>query len=196
LGLWEVIGRLSPSGLFSGRPFVGGYLKPANPGRRGKSLSYEHLRHAVSTRLDNLPRRKREAREKDLVPQLPSGVPGLPESWQGLKGLEEDIQSRRIGESVMEIDERLGSRREDILRIAATHGAIRVRVFGSVARGDADENSDIDFLVDMEPGRTLFDLGGLPMDLRDLLGREVDVVAEPGLKARFRHRVVQEAIAL
>jgi predicted nucleotidyltransferase len=96
----------------------------------------------------------------------------------------------------MGIDELLGNRREDILRVAATHGAIRVRVFGSVARGEPDENSDIDFLVDMEPGRTLFDLGGLLMDLRDLLGREVDVVTVPGLKARLRHRVLQEAVAL
>jgi len=96
----------------------------------------------------------------------------------------------------MGIDELLGGEREEILRIAARHGARKVRVFGSVARGEADETSDIDFLVELEPGRTLFDLGGLLMDLRDLLGREVDVVTERGLKTRIRTRVLQEAVAL
>ena len=96
----------------------------------------------------------------------------------------------------MGIDEVLGGKREEILRVAASHGARKVRVFGSVARGEADETSDIDFLVELEPGRTLFDLGGLLMDLRDLLGREVDVVTERGLKARIRSRVLQETVAL
>ena len=96
----------------------------------------------------------------------------------------------------MGIDELLGGKRDDILRIAARHGARKVRVFGSVARGEADETSDVDFLVELEPGRTLFDLGGLLMDLRDLLGRDVDVVTERGLKTRIRTRVLQEAVAL
>ena len=96
----------------------------------------------------------------------------------------------------MGIDELLGSKRDDILRVAARHGARKVRVFGSVARGEADETSDIDFLVELEPGRTLLDLGGLLMDLRDLLGRDVDVVTERGLKTRIRTRVLQEAVAL
>ena len=96
----------------------------------------------------------------------------------------------------MGIDELLGGKRDQILRVAARHGARHVRVFGSVARGEADERSDIDFLVDLEPGRTLFDLGGLLMDLRDLLGRDVDVVTERGLKTRIRTRVLQEAVAL
>jgi predicted nucleotidyltransferase len=96
----------------------------------------------------------------------------------------------------MGIDELLGGKRDEILRVAARHGARKVRVFGSVARGEADETSDVDFLVELEPGRTLFDLGGLLMDLRDLLGRDVDVVTERGLKTRIRTRVVQEAVAL
>jgi len=96
----------------------------------------------------------------------------------------------------MGIDELLGGKRDQILRVAARHGARHVRVFGSVARGEADESSDIDFLVELEPGRTLFDLGGLLMDLRDLLGRDVDVVTERGLKTRIRTRVLQEAVAL
>lgn len=96
----------------------------------------------------------------------------------------------------MNFSELLKDKREAILQIAAKHGARNVRVFGSVARGEADEQSDIDFLVDMEPGRSLLDLGGLLMDLHDLLGRNVDVVTERGLKPRIRERVLHEAVAL
>jgi predicted nucleotidyltransferase len=93
----------------------------------------------------------------------------------------------------MGIDELLKDRREDILRIAAQHGAHNVRVFGSVARGEARPDSDVDLLVEMEAGRSLFDLGGLLMDLQALLGREVDVVTDKGLRDRIRTRVLQEA---
>lgn len=96
----------------------------------------------------------------------------------------------------MVIDERLMAKREDILRLCATHGARNMRVFGSIARGDADARSDIDFLVEMEPGRSLFDLGGLQYDLERLLGRPVDVVTERGLKTRIRERVLREAVRL
>lgn len=85
------------------------------------------------------------------------------------------------------------ARKNDILEIAAKHGARNIRIFGSVVRGEARLDSDVDFLVDMEPGRTLFDMGGLLMDLRDLLGLEVDVVTEQGLKPRIRDRVLKEA---
>jgi predicted nucleotidyltransferase len=96
----------------------------------------------------------------------------------------------------MGIDELLKERREDILQLAQKHGARNIRVFGSVARGEADEKSDIDLLVDMEPGRSLLDMGGLLMDLRDLLGRNVDVVTVRGLKPRIREQVIKEAVAL
>jgi predicted nucleotidyltransferase len=96
----------------------------------------------------------------------------------------------------MNFSELLKDKREAILQIAAKHGARNVRVFGSVARGEADEQSDIDFLVDMEPGRSLLDLGGLLVDLQDLLGQNVDVVTERGLKPRIRDRVLHEAVAL
>ena len=96
----------------------------------------------------------------------------------------------------MGIDDLLKDKREDILLIAARHGARNVRIFGSVARGEADEKSDIDLLVDMEPGRSLFDMGGLLMDLQELLGREVDVVTQKGLRDRIRDRVMKEAIPL
>jgi predicted nucleotidyltransferase len=92
--------------------------------------------------------------------------------------------------------EELRSLREEILRVAAQHGALHIRVFGSVARGEADDRSDIDFLVELETGRSLFDLGGLLMDLQTLLGRPVDVVTEKGLKSRIRDSVLHEAVPL
>lgn len=82
------------------------------------------------------------------------------------------------------------------MRLAAQYGARNVRVFGSVARGENDERSDIDFLVDLEPGRSLFDLGGLLMALQELLALPVDVVTERGLRPRIRDRVLEEAVAL
>jgi uncharacterized protein len=93
----------------------------------------------------------------------------------------------------MGIEELLADRREDILRVAAQHGAHNVRVFGSVARGDARPDSDVDLLVELEAGRSLLDLGGLLMDLQTLLGREVDIVTDKGLRDRIRARVLQEA---
>jgi predicted nucleotidyltransferase len=93
----------------------------------------------------------------------------------------------------MDIDELLQEKRADILRIAARHGAYNVRVFGSAARGKASPDSDIDFLVDLEPGRSLFDLGGLLMDLQSLLGREVDVVTEQALHWYIHDQVLMEA---
>lgn len=90
----------------------------------------------------------------------------------------------------------LKARREEILRIAARHGARNLRVFGSVARGDADEQSDIDLLVEMEPGRSLMDHAALWLELQELLGRKVDVVSERGIKARIRSRVLAEAVPL
>lgn len=94
----------------------------------------------------------------------------------------------------MTIDELLREKRNNILEIAARHGAQNIRVFGSVARGDAGTGSDIDFLVEMKPGCSLMDLGGLLMDLRDLLGVGVDVVTENGLRERIRQHVLDEAV--
>lgn len=93
----------------------------------------------------------------------------------------------------MGITEILGDKRDEVLRLAAKHGATQLRVFGSAARGEATADSDIDFLVDLEPGRSLFDLGGLLMDLQDLLGRKVDVVTEKSLHWYIRDKVCAEA---
>ncbi|SUS05213.1 conserved hypothetical protein [Candidatus Defluviicoccus seviourii] len=93
-------------------------------------------------------------------------------------------------------EQRLKEKRDELLRIAAKYGATDVRVFGSVARGEADEQSDIDLLVCFEPGRSLLDHAGLWLDLEALLDCRVDVVSEGGLKPRLRDRVLGEAVPL
>ena len=82
------------------------------------------------------------------------------------------------------------------MRIAAKHGARNVRVFGSVARREDDEKSDIDLLVDVGPGRTPFFPGGLLAELEELLGCKVDVVTTDGLHWYIRDRVLKEAVPL
>lgn len=93
-------------------------------------------------------------------------------------------------------EDTLREKRQQILALAEKYGARNVRVFGSVARGEALPDSDIDFLVELEPGRSLFDLGGLLYELQALLGVDVDVVTVNGLRARIRDRVLREAIPL
>ena len=94
----------------------------------------------------------------------------------------------------MTLEELLRQKRCEILQIASKHGARQVWVFGSVARGETDAASDIDFLVELEPGRSLLDLGGMQFDLEALLGCQVDVVTVRGLKARIREQVLREAV--
>ena len=89
----------------------------------------------------------------------------------------------------------LRARRDEILRIAARHGAHNVRVFGSVARGQARPDSDIDFLVEFEPERTVLDLSSLILDLQEALGRKVDVV-EIWRPSRGAKRIQQESVPL
>lgn len=93
-------------------------------------------------------------------------------------------------------EQRLREKRDELLRIAAKYGASDIRVFGSVARGEADEQSDIDLLVCFEPGRSLLDHAGLWLDLEALLDCRVDVVSEAGLKPRLKDRVLGEAVPL
>lgn len=92
--------------------------------------------------------------------------------------------------------ELLKTRRDDIIAAAARHGARSVRVFGSAARGDCTETSDVDFLVEMGENATLFDRAALMVELRTMLGCDVDVVTEKALKPRVRAHVLSEAIAL
>jgi predicted nucleotidyltransferase len=96
----------------------------------------------------------------------------------------------------MGIDELLRAKREEILRLASKYGARNVRIFGSVARGQAGQKSDVDFLVQMEEGRSLLDHVGLMQDLEDLLGKKVDIVTESGLHWYIRDRVLAEAVPL
>jgi predicted nucleotidyltransferase len=96
----------------------------------------------------------------------------------------------------MALEELLKEKREEILCICAKHGARNVRVFGSVARGEADEQSDIDLLVEFDPGRSLLDHAALWLELQDLLGCKVDVLSDRGIKPRIRERVLREAIPL
>ncbi len=94
------------------------------------------------------------------------------------------------------IEEVLEAKRAEILCIAAKHGAHNVRVFGSVARGEAGPDSDVDLLVDVGPEHTPFFPGGLVADLEELLGRHVDVTTEQGLHWYIRARVLEEAVPL
>jgi predicted nucleotidyltransferase len=92
--------------------------------------------------------------------------------------------------------EALRSHRRRILELAARHGVRNVRVFGSTARGEAGPQSDIDLLVDVEPGRTLLDLIGFEQDLEEVLGCSVDVLTDAGLSPYLQERILTEAAAL
>jgi predicted nucleotidyltransferase len=96
----------------------------------------------------------------------------------------------------MGIKELLREKREDILHLAIRHGARNVRLFGSVARGDAGPQSDVDFLVRLDPGTTLLDHAALVRELKLLLGIDVQVVSEKALRERIKDRVMQEAVPL
>src|SRR4030042_3023696 len=96
----------------------------------------------------------------------------------------------------MDIRDILENKRNAILDIAARHGALNIRVFGSVSRSEAGPESDVDFLIELEPGRTLLDHSPLHLELKQLLGCEVDVVTEKGLRPRVRDRVLKEASSM
>jgi predicted nucleotidyltransferase len=96
----------------------------------------------------------------------------------------------------MSVQDMLKEKREEILQIAARHGARNVRIFGSVVRGEADAASDIDLLVTLQPGTTLLDHAGLILELEELLGCKVDVASDRGLRPRVRERVMSEAMPL
>lgn len=96
----------------------------------------------------------------------------------------------------MTIAQILESKRREVLDIAAKHGARNVRVFGSVARGETTDASDVDLLVEMEPGRSLLDHTALWQELEDLLDCKVDVVSEKALHWYVRDRVLEEAVPL
>ena len=96
----------------------------------------------------------------------------------------------------MSLLEQIKNKKTDLLKIANNYGLKNLRVFGSVARQEEDEKSDVDFLVDVESHCTLLELGGAVMDFESVLGRPVDVVTLKGLKKRIREKVLHEAIPL
>lgn len=96
----------------------------------------------------------------------------------------------------MGIDELLAPKRFEILALGKKHGARNIRVFGSVARGEAGPQSDVDLLIELEPGRSLFDHAQLLLALQALLKRRVDVVTVAALRPQMRDRVLREAVAL
>jgi hypothetical protein len=96
----------------------------------------------------------------------------------------------------MKINQLLEEKREEIRRIAAMHGAVNVRVFGSVARGEARQDSDLDLLVDTGPETSSWFPAGLVLDLEEILGCKVEVVTEKGLSPYLKERVLQEALPL
>ena len=130
------------------------------------------------------------------LPALKAKVDALLEA-----SMKHDVKNKKAytsvdGEVAKAFRELLQTKREDILRAATAHGVSNVRVFGSVVRGEADAESDIDLLVDVEPGRTLFDLSELLADLQTILGHNIDIVTEKGLNSRIRQRVLKEAVPL
>ena len=93
-------------------------------------------------------------------------------------------------------EELLKDKREEILRLAAKHGAYNVRVFGSVARGESDADSDIDFLVEMGQDRSLMSRAGLVLELEELLGCKVDVATERTLRIGIRDSVLRDSLPI
>ncbi|MCT7966061.1 nucleotidyltransferase family protein [Laspinema sp. D1] len=94
------------------------------------------------------------------------------------------------------LKELLQENREEILKMATKHGAYNLRIFGSVARGEERQDSDVDFLVDMENDRNLLNRIGLMQDLEDLLGRKVDVATVKVLRDFCREGILKEAVPL
>lgn len=94
------------------------------------------------------------------------------------------------------LKELLQENREEILKIATQHGAYNLRIFGSVARGEERQDSDVDFLVEMEGDRNLLDRIGLMQDLEDLLGRKVNVATVKVLRDFCRESILKDAVPL
>jgi predicted nucleotidyltransferase len=125
--------------------------------------------------------------------------------FNGFRQVKGSANERRQGHYGLELshngdmvtlDTLRAERREEILRLAARHGAHNLRVFGSVARGEANESSDLDLLVAWEPGRSLLDHAGLVQDLQQLLGVKVHVGTGKSLHGYVRDRILREATGL
>jgi uncharacterized protein len=98
--------------------------------------------------------------------------------------------------AVMNISQLLQQKRRQVLEITEGHGALNVRLFGSVARGESTATSDLDLLIEMAPERTLLDVIAIKQDLEELLGCKVDVVTEAAISPYLRDKVLHEAVRL
>ena len=96
----------------------------------------------------------------------------------------------------MNLSQLLQQKRRQVLEIAEGHGARNVRLFGSVARGETTATSDLDLLIEMEPGRSLLDIVAIKQDLEELLGCKVDVITEAAISPYLRDKVLHEAVRL
>lgn len=96
----------------------------------------------------------------------------------------------------MDVRQLLSEKRDEIIRMAASHRVYNIRIFGSVARSEYDDKSDIDFLVELGPGCGLLNHAALTRELEELLGRKVDIVSEKGLRPRMKDRIEREAVPL
>jgi predicted nucleotidyltransferase len=96
----------------------------------------------------------------------------------------------------MNLRDKVISNRDEILKLSSLYGAREIKLIGSVARGDFNENSDIDFLVDFEPGRSLLDHANLAIALEKLLKTKVEIASKKGLKTNYRDKVLKEAVPL
>ena len=101
-----------------------------------------------------------------------------------------------IGVGIMKLGPFIRERRENILKIAKDHGATNIKIFGSYARGDEQPGSDLDLLIELEPGRSLLDIIAIKQDIEDMINRRVDVVTARALSPYIREEIIKEAIAL
>jgi len=122
------------------------------------------------------------------VSQCFSGVP-----WVMTAGANNSLFLRFQFVGIMAELDRIRQQKDKILFISRQHGIMNVRIFGSVARHEETPHSDIDLLVDLEPGRSLLDLGGALIKLQELLGRKIDIVTEHGLHWYLKDKIIKEA---
>ena len=107
-----------------------------------------------------------------------------------------DNSKSGVKDLIMRINEILKLKRDEIYSVASRHGANNIRIFGSAVHGELRADSDIDFLVDLESDRSLFDLGELLLELQELLGRKVDIVTEDSIYWLLKRRILKEAVPL
>ena len=175
---------------------VGGTLRRLREGK-GLSLRALEVRCGVAagrlSRIENGHVDPRVSTVLSILDGLEATLNDLPPLASRRRGNGDTAAADGINASVTD---RVLRNRRRIIELAAAHGASHPRLFGSAARGTAGPDSDVDVLVDLEPGRTLFDLAALRAELEQLLGTSVDVVPSVGLTGEAREEILAEALAL